>query len=262
MTKASGLILALLTISAPAFAAKTCEEEAVAPTHAKFEEQLKKQAYELVLVAEAKNIPDAKKDGDAEFESRGVLYSMGDIRPFVPKTPNEPVLVKVQKRKGSPAMEKGKLYTLYLKKDKEAWVIDACSHSHEAKGFMVSDVQAEQNTVLKAYGVNQVKAMSPPANPDKKFKDAPPLKPVTPGGPPVAAGVPKEPPMATTAPTVEAPKEAPKNLPKAAPPAMPKDAKLPTMPPKEGPAAKEGTPAPKDKAQGKPLTPIDTKKAH
>lgn len=186
MLKALAILSACLLSSSAL--ARLCEEDPVAMGHAKFEEQLKKAAYELVLVAEAKKVaPTDRKDMEAEFESRGVLYSLGDIRPFVPKNPNEPVIVKVQKKKGSVAMENGKLYSLYLKKDKDTWMIGPCSHSHEAKGFMVADVQAEQTAILKAFGVNIQKTLAP-ATPaaDKKFKEHPPLKPVAPGAPPVS----------------------------------------------------------------------------
>lgn len=236
MMKVLAVLSATLCLSSPAFAAKGCAEDPVSAGHAKFEEQLKKQAYELVLVAEARVIPNTeKKDGEAEFESRGVLYSLGDIRPFVPKGPNQPVVVKVTKKRGSMAMEKGKLYSLYLKKVGEGWEIGPCSHTHEAKGFMVTDVQAEQAAVLKAYNITQDKVMSP-ANPaDKKRAEAPLLKPVAPGAPPINPGNLKNPVMPAApgtpdnlkAPSVAAPPPPPEPAKESKPTAAPAPAAAP-----------------------------------
>ncbi len=165
-----------------------CEKPAEFSDNAKFDAQLKKQEYALVAVGEAKGDAAEGKDTEVEFESRGVVFSMGDIRDLVPKSPSDVVKIKARHEKGAPAIEKGKLYMVYLKKDKnEKYLLDACSHTHIAKGFMVNDVQAEQNAIHKSYGVNSIKVGSA-SFPDKN-SPTPPLN----GAPATPGGVPKKP---------------------------------------------------------------------
>jgi|GEM_PF-7118415 len=187
------LSLFSLNCFTPAALAASCEKPA-AFTDSKFDAQLKKQEYNLVVVGESRSDIAEGKEGEAEFESRGVVFSMGDIRDLVPKAPSDVVKIKARKEKGAAAIGKGKLYMLYLLKDKnDKYVIDACSHTHIAKGFMVTDVQAEQNAIHKAYGVNSIKASSAPTFPDNK-NPTPPLKdaPATPGKVPSKPLSPKE----------------------------------------------------------------------
>lgn len=206
-------IAALSLCLAPASrAAEACKDQPVPLGQPKFEEQVKKAAYDLVLLAESKTVPaTADKDADAEFLSRGVIYSRGDGRAFVPKSANDQVVVKVKKKKGSQDMAAGKPFALYLKKEKDSWVLAPCSHTHELRSNAMAGVEAEQWYINKAYGVANAKKTPPPI-PDPAVASTEPLddKPA------------------------EAPKEAPKNLP--TPPGMGETATGPDSAPKPPPA--------------------------